>query len=286
VPVVVTGASGLVGAALVPLLPGAGAEVRAVVRDRRKAEPLREAGAKAAAVSLDDAETLAVVMDGAHTVCHLVGGLDLPDETYDEVNVGTTRLVLDAALEAKVARFVYLSYPGASPDSANAYLRAKGVAEALVRDSGLEHAILRATHVYGRGSTWLGAMASAARGRLSVVIGTGAQRLAPVFVEDVARTLAAADDRGTEVRATYGLQGPDEVTADELADLLAERLRRKLRVGPDATRRLARLTGRPASRTMLEVLAADSLADAPDAATEFGIDLTPLAAGLEASERG
>jgi uncharacterized protein YbjT (DUF2867 family) len=285
VPVVVTGASGFVARSLIPLLVGKGSEVRAVIRDRRAAEPLRALGAKVAVTGLRDQDTLEVVARDAHTVIHLAGGLDLPDaESYEAVNHLLTRSVVDASEEAGVKRFVLLSYPGASPRAENPYLRSKGRAEEAVRGGDFQHLVVRSTHVYGRGSRWLGEVASAARRPLAaVVLGSGAQRLAPVHVEDVARALVAADEREAGLVGTFGLQGPDEVTADELADVLAGRRRRKIHLSARAAQRSARLLGRPLSLAMLEILAADSLADAPDAAGEFGMDLTPLGPGLAAS---
>lgn len=284
-PVVVTGASGMVGRALVTLLAGGDGEVRAVIRDRTAGDPLRATGAKVAVCRLSDTETLATAMAGAHTVCHLAGGLDLPDErTYEDSNLRTTESTLEAAQEAGVTRFLLLSYPGASSDSANAYLRAKGLAEEAVRSSGLEHVILRSTHVYGRGSRWLEAQRQAARRPIAAtVIGRGTQRLAPVFVRDVVRALAAADDRAGRTAGTFAIQGPDEVTADELVDVLAGRRRRKVHLSPGAVRRLARLTMGPLSSTLVEILAADSLADGPDAAAEFGLEPTGLREGLASS---
>lgn len=283
-PVAVTGASGLVGRALVPRLAGRSVQVRAVVRDRAAADPLRQLGAKVAVTRLEDTETLATAMAGAHTVCHLAGGLDLPDEAaYLASNLGTTRSVLEAAEEAGVARVLFLSYPGASPGAANAYLRAKGMAEEAVRSAPFEHAILRCAHIYGPGSRWLDGMRQAARGRVAVVVGPGTQRLAPVFVADVVAALEAADDRAAEIGGTFGLQGPDVVTADRLTDLLAGRRRRKVHLSVALARRAARLRRGAMSETLLEVLAADSLADAPDAAAEFGLSRTSLADGLAAS---
>jgi uncharacterized protein YbjT (DUF2867 family) len=282
VPVVVTGANGSIGRALIPVLVERGGEVRAVVRSPDAADVLRSMGAKAAVSDLAHTETLSVVMRGAHTVCHLAGGLDLPgEEAYFEANLGTVRDCLEAATDAEVSRFLFVSNTGASPESSNAYLRAKALAEEAVRDSGLEHVVLRSTHVYGPGSAWLREMRTAARRPFAAAVaGTGGQRLAPVFVGDVAACLAAADDRAGAVSGTFGLQGPDVVTADELADLLAGRRRRKLHLGPEALRRGARLTGPRMSPTLAEILAADSLADAPDAAVEFGVKLTSLEVGL------
>jgi NADH dehydrogenase len=284
VPVVVTGASGGIGQVLVPMLAERG-EVRAVIRDRAAAEPLRAAGAKVAATDLAETATVVTAMAGAHTVIHLAGGLDLPDEpAYEAANLGTTRDALEAAGQASVVRFLLLSYPGASPDSPNAYLRTKGLAEEAVRDSGLEHLILRSTHVYGPRQRWLDEMrAAASRPVAATVVGTGRQRVAPSYVEDVARALVAGDDRAGAASGILALQGPDTLTADELVDRLAGRPRRKVHLAPGAASRAARLLGQRLSLTMLEVLAADSLADGPDAASELGIALTPFREGLAAS---
>jgi uncharacterized protein YbjT (DUF2867 family) len=284
VPVVVTGASGSVARALIPLLVEQGSEVRAVIRDRSRTDPLRHMGAKVAVCSLGHTDILEAVMDGAHTVVHLAGGLDVSGADaaveYEEANLLTTRWTLEAAAEARVTRFILLSYPGASADSPNAYLAAKGRAEDEVRESGLQHAIVRSTHVFGPGCRWLEEMAAAARQPVALVVGSGRQRIAPAFVGDVAAVLAAADDRQMEVRGTFGLQGPEVLTVDAFVDLLAGRPKRKLHLQPDAARRVARLFGRRPAPTLLEVLAADSLADAPDAAAEFGVPMTPLAEGL------
>lgn len=283
-PVVVTGASGYVGRALVSHLSERGGQVRAYVRRREVVDPLRALGAKVAVGSLLDAGTLATVMSDAHTVCHLAGGLALgSDAAYEEANLATTRAVLDAAEEAELRRVLFLSYPGADPGSGNAYLRTKGMAEQAVRASGREHVILRSTHVYGPGSRWLDEMRRAVSGRLATVLGTGRQRLAPVYISDVVAVLAGADDRDRVVSGTWGVQGPDEVTADDLADLLAGRPKRKAHVGPGMARLAGRLTGRRYSAAMLEILAADSLADAPDASSEFGVRATPLGDGLRSS---
>ena len=236
-----------------------------------------------AVTRLSDPARLAPAMDGAHTVCHLAGGLDLPDEqAYEESNYRTTADVLSSAREAGVQRFLFLSYPGASPAASNAYLRAKGLAEQAVRETGIPHVIIRATHVYGPGQRWFEQMRAAAiRPVAALVVGPGTQRIAPLFVEDLAAVLARADDRRDPVSGTFGLQGPNVVTADEVTDLLAGRPRRKLHLSAGTARRLGRLAGRRLSPTLLEILAADSLAESPDAAAEFGVRMRPLAEGLE-----
>jgi uncharacterized protein YbjT (DUF2867 family) len=283
-PVVVTGASGFIGRHSIPAFLKVSPEVRAYVRGRSAAPALRALGAKVAIGDITDLERLEVVMAGAHTVCHLLGGLNASDDgRYESEIVGTLLPVVEAARRAQVRRLLYLSYPGASPEASNPYLRAKGLAERAVQGSDLEFVVIRSTHVYGRGGEWLETLRKQALARPSVVVGTGRQVLAPVFVEDVAAILAKADDRERVASGIWGLQGPDRLTADQLADRLAGRARRKLHVAPRAAAFLGRLTGARYGPALLEVLANDSVADAPDAAEEFGLELTPLDEGLRQS---
>ncbi|MDQ3990916.1 MAG: NAD(P)H-binding protein [Actinomycetota bacterium] len=283
-PVVVTGANGQVGSALIPLLRERGSEVRAAVRRREVADAVRALGAKVAVGSLDDPAVVGPLLHDAHTVCHLAGGMAAPEEAYDRDIAGLTASVVDAATRAGVSRFLFLSYPGASPSSSNAYLRAKGMAEDVVARSGLAHATVRCTHVYGPGSAWLGRLQRNARRVIAPVLGTGRQRVAPVFVGDVAAVLAAADDRASPIEGTFGLQGPDVVTADELTDLLAGGRTPKVHLAPGS--RLTRMLAGDLSPSALAILAGDSLADAADAAAELGVARTPLRAGLAASGVG
>ena len=287
-PVVVTGADTPVGRALVPLLRERGSEVRATVRDMDAADPLRGLGAKVATNAASDPDTLRAVLDEAHTVCFPSEDLFLHDgRSYEESIVESTRTVLRVATKAKVRRVLFVSFPGATSSSPNDFLRSKGLAEDLVRDSGLEHAILRCTHIYGPGSPWVDFMVRVSRHRPAIVVGSGTQRIAPVFSVDVARALAAADDRAVPVSGTYGLQGPEEITANELADLFG---------GPGSPKRHVRPGPRPPDASLVErtlalnwsaaigdVLAADCLSDAPDATHEFGLERTSLTAGLRAS---
>jgi uncharacterized protein YbjT (DUF2867 family) len=287
-PVVVTGADSPVGRAVVPLLRERGSEVRATVRDPGDADHLRSLGAKVAVDALSDADTLRAVLDDAHTVCHLSEGLfPTAGESYEEAILESTRSLIETARKARVRRVLLVSYPGASSISNNDFLRNMGLAEEAVHDSGLEHAILRCTHLYGPGSPWLEFMIAASRRNPAVIVGDGSQRLAPIFSADVAGALAAADDRAQPVSDTYGLQGPEVISAGELADVLGAPGTPKRYVGPQMSEAdrstLQDALGVPLSRTIMEVLVADSLADARDAAPEFGLERTALVPGLATS---
>lgn len=283
-PVVVTGASGLIGPYAVRAFAKTSPQVRAYIRGAEQAEELRRLGAKVAIGRIDDVDNLEVVMTEAHTLCHLVGGLNpARAEEYEGSIVGSARFVLEAARRAGVQRVLYLSYPGASTEADNPYLRSKGEAEELVRTCGLEHVIIRSTLVYGPGGPWLRVLATLSRRHPAVVVGSGRQAVAPIFVGDVAAVLAAADDRDRVESGTWGLEGPDRRTADDLADILSGGHPRKLHLRPAAAARLGRLVGVRVTLAALELIALDSLADAPDASAEFGVPRTPLAEGLSRS---
>jgi uncharacterized protein YbjT (DUF2867 family) len=112
--VMVTGASGPLGHALIPRLLERD-EVRAAVRRPEAAAPLRAMGAKVTVGRLDDADALAEVLRRVYTVIHLVGGANQPDDdALLAANHGSVVTALAAAREAEVRRFVLVSVPGAS----------------------------------------------------------------------------------------------------------------------------------------------------------------------------
>jgi uncharacterized protein YbjT (DUF2867 family) len=282
--VLVAGASGVVGRALVPLLVSRD-EVRASVRRPEAADALRSAGAKVAVGSFDDAGSLAEIMKRVYTVIHLVGGPAQPDDdAVFAANHGSVMTALDAARESKVRRFIFVSAAGAALDAPNRYLRAKALAEEAVAASGLEFAIVRSTHAYGLGGLWFAATVEGASASPPFTIGDGSPSIAPVFVDDLAGVLAAADDRQGPLEGTWAIEGPDALTVSELVSLLGSDGAPPVPLSPtDAAAKLSDGLGIPFSRTAAELFALPSRADAPDASAEFGIPLTSLADGLRAT---
>jgi uncharacterized protein YbjT (DUF2867 family) len=273
VAILVTGAGGLVGRAAVAALLRQDVEhVRAVVRQPGQVVGLRRLGAKVALLDAADPDGLAAAMDGVFTACSLTGSLwSRPGADPYAAVVEPARVLLAAAGAAGVRRVVVCSPAavGTAAADANPHLAAKAEVERMVAASGLEHAILRCAHVLGPGGRLLELLAE---GAPVPVPGDGRQRVAPVWVGDVAAAIAAADD-AVELRVTWALAGPDEVAFDELADAVHGR--------PVAKRHLDGADGPRAGLTPAEVgvLAADSL---PDPALERppGLAATPLAETL------
>jgi uncharacterized protein YbjT (DUF2867 family) len=244
------------------MLVSRGGEVRASAPDRDRARVLRALGAKVAVGDPSGEDVLWPLLQDAHTLCHLAADPLAADGDTERINLKVVEAVLTAAAAAGIRRLLLLSSVGASPGSPNPTLRALGRAEALVSGAGLEHVILRTTHVVGEGSAWMILTALLARRRPPVVVGPGTQVMAPVLAEDVARVLVAADHRAEAVDGTLAAAGPERLTADRVADLIAGRTRRW-------KRHVDRVPG--LGDAAARILAADSLPDAPDACARFAV---------------
>jgi uncharacterized protein YbjT (DUF2867 family) len=279
--VMVTGASGVVGRAVVAAV-APDDEVRATVRRPEAADALRALGAKVTVRDVDATDALAEVLPRCHTLVHLVGGPNQPsaDELF-RANHGSTLVAIEAAKEVGVRRLILLSVPGADPQATHPYLRAKGLAEEAIRASGLSYAILRSTHVYGLGGLWFTATVEGALASPPFVPGPGTQALAPVYAADLGAAVAAIDDRRGELAGTWGLEGPDVVTADELCAYLRDDDEVPTHAdGQAAASRLSDLLGIPVDAVTASHFGLASRIDAGDAAGAFGFDRTALEEGI------
>jgi len=253
-PVLVTGATGLVGRALVARLVSEGGQVRAYVR--RDDSALRAAGAHVAIGAMDDVPRLEAALTRAHTIVHLIGGV-WPESgmSYDLLNRDSTEAAVIAAHAADVKRFIFLSFLGADPASPNEFLAAKGRAEAHIRAAPLEHAILRCAPIAeGLGET----LRRLGGGRGAGVPGRGTQRINPVSLADVVAAIVAADVRESSVKGTWELGGLGLMTMREAA----------ARYVPDA--RIVRAT-RLAPRALRDLYRRDLIADRSLAAAALGL---------------
>ena len=293
VTVMVTGASGLLGRAIVEALVLRD-EVRATVRRPEAGEPLRLLGAKVAVRPVEEPDELIEILPRVHTIVHLVGGVNQPsDEEILSANHGSTLATVAAAKEGRVRRLILLSVPGASIDHPHPFLRAKGLAEEVVVNSGLEYAVLRSSHTYGLGGLWFASTVIGAEH--GFVIGDGTQRLAPILADDVAKVVAAIDDRRDPIEGVWDLGGPETLTADEVFEIEGEGGTPAHLDPASAAERLSALLEIPVSIRATEFFAGANGTPTdpgvPDAAEAFGVTTSSFEEGLRSiaakvSERG
>lgn len=143
--------------------------------------------------------------------------------------VANTRILMSAAAEAGVRKVVHISVSNPSLESPLDYYAGKARTEELVRESGLQWAIVRPTLIFGPGDILINNIAWLLRRMPFFVIPElGLYRVQPVAGEDVAgiATWAAAQPENLTVDAA----GPEIMAYAELVQSVAIALRRRLRI--------------------------------------------------------
>jgi dihydroflavonol-4-reductase len=239
-PVLVTGASGFVGAAVVRALLARGRKVRALLRpqsDRRNVEGL---DVEMRLGTLEDAASLSAALEGCGALYHVAADYRLwvrDESQMMKANVDGTRSLMLAALERGIARVVYTSSvatlgiaseggvadettPSKLADMIGPYKRSKFMAEEVVRglvaERGLPAVIVNPSTPIGPRDvkpTPTGRMiVEAASGRMPAFVDTG---LNIVHVDDVAAGHLLAEEKGA-IGERYILGGENLTLAEIL----------------------------------------------------------------------
>jgi uncharacterized protein YbjT (DUF2867 family) len=217
--ILLTGASGTVGRALLPLLLESGHDVRALVRDprglgRHRVEVQIALGDLA---RLGDRHLQRQALRGADTVIHLAAAIrDEPHARVEELNGLATVRLLRAAERAGVKRFVFFSALGATDFQRTRFFRAKALAERAVAGSSLATTTFAPSIVYDPRDRWVRLMKRLALLPVLPISGSGRSAFQPIWAADVARCVLASMDREGE-HARYELAGPEVLSYDEIA---------------------------------------------------------------------
>ncbi|HEX3737148.1 MAG TPA: NAD-dependent epimerase/dehydratase family protein [Solirubrobacterales bacterium] len=243
--VFVTGGTGFIGGALVRQLRARGDDVVALVRTRSKATALEELGCTLVAGDLNDEPAIRSGMEGCDAAIHAAAVYEVgipagERRSMREANVGGTERVLGAALEAKIAKVVYVSTVGIfgntngqivdeSYEHQGEFLseyektkwEAHQVAKRLIGE-GLPCVIVQPGGVYGPGDT-------SSVGALLDQFLSGKMPLIPFpdlgmclsHVEDIAGGIILALDKGT-AGETYIISGPATTVREAIGVVAAE----------------------------------------------------------------
>jgi uncharacterized protein YbjT (DUF2867 family) len=292
--IVITGANGAVGTALIRYLsagaPLGAMRLRALVRSSARAQSLHALGAEIIVVDYRRPETLRDAVAGAEVVIHLVGAL-LPrrGETLAQANVETTRALVEAAISAGVKTCVSLSFPGADPASKNQYLASKGMAETLIQQAGFAGAIWRVPMILGIESAAVVQLRQMARAPLLPLVSGGAVRLQPIAEADVLAAIAWAIAVSPRPLRVLNLVGPETLTYAELLRRVGDRLGTRpwvLHIPKVAAWLSAYLAGAlvPSlgwNRTVFDILFNEHLADPAEVRAALPLTLTSVHAALD-----
>lgn len=222
--VLVVGSTGHVGSAVCRLIVEDGKPVRALVRsssDPERLEALRAAGVELARGDLREPATLESALAGVHTVVSTATAIAAPtaDNRLDNVDADGHAALVDAARQAGVRHFIFVSFSGGL--EIDTPLRsAKRGTERLLRESGMHFTILRPTAFM---EIWLTPLVGfdPAAGN-AVVFGSGAEPISYISAADVARICAMCVDNPAVHDRTIEIGGPEAVAPLEAVRIAEE----------------------------------------------------------------
>jgi len=283
--VLVTGGTGFVGPRVVRALSEKGHELKLLVRDLTRS---RELPGRPVVGEMTNSASLRTAVDGVDAVVHLVAIRQGSKEQFERVMEQGTRDLVAAAKDAGVGTFVLMSALGTDEGTKDLvpYYHAKWEEEQAVKGSGLEHVIFRPSFIFARDGGILPTFRKLAKMTpVTPIIGSGKQKIQPIWIDDVAAYFAAALDKPEARNHTFELGGPDAVTWNEfwqrLKGALGQR-RPSVHVPVGLMRINALVTERlpgniPLTRDLLTMLEhGDNVVRNDDAVQTFQLPLVPF----------
>jgi uncharacterized protein YbjT (DUF2867 family) len=222
-----TGATGQVGSALLDRLLAEGTPVRCLVRDPRRLGP-RRVRVQIALGDLADPPSFRNAMRGVDTVVHLAASIrDQRRGSIEELNGIATWRMVQAAERAGVERFVFCSALGASTHHRVRFFRAKALAEQAVRAAQLHAVVLSPSIVYAPGDRWLTLLERLALLPAMPVSGSGRALYQPIWVQDAAACVLGALRESGESPRSFELAGPQTLSHTDIVRLVLRSLGRR-----------------------------------------------------------
>jgi uncharacterized protein YbjT (DUF2867 family) len=213
---VVTGAFSYTGRHIAEALLARGRTVRTLTRKPDPSHPLATR-VEAAPLAFDD--SLERSLQGADTLYNTYWVRFERGPTFFTRAVANTTRLFQAAERAGVRRIVHISVANPDADSPFAYFRGKAQTEKALQVSGVSHAIVRPTLVFGPEDILVNNIAWGLRHLpIFLVAGDGRYEVQPVSVRDTARICVEAGARADDV--ILDAAGPQRWTFDDFVRLI------------------------------------------------------------------
>jgi uncharacterized protein YbjT (DUF2867 family) len=221
----VVGATGVLGGEICSRLAKAGKPVRGLVRSSsspERVDALRKAGVELATGDLTDRASLDAACRGVHTVYSTATAIQSRQEgnTLDRVDREGQASLVDAAREAGVGRFVFISFRG-RPDIDYPLQAAKRATAERLKKSGISWTIIEASMFM---EVWLGPhLGFDAKNAHARIFGKGDRKISWVSYRDVAALAIAAGESPAGENQVLEIGGPEALTPLEVVRIFEQR---------------------------------------------------------------
>jgi uncharacterized protein YbjT (DUF2867 family) len=222
--VLITGSTGFIGRELLKQLVDVGVEIRLLLRPSTFSPRLPKGVPFDVAISsLADYRGIRAACNGIETVIHLASSEHLGFRHYNpEMEIAGTQNLAEAATEAGVKRFIFLSHLGANPTSAYTVSRTKAIEEDAIRKSGIPFIIIRSSIVFGPEDHFTTRVATqlALLPFIYLVPGDGETLLQPLWVKDLTTAITWTLDDPKTLGQTYEVGGPEFLTYRQVLEMV------------------------------------------------------------------
>jgi uncharacterized protein YbjT (DUF2867 family) len=267
--ILVSGGTGFIGSVLIRHLSTLGYPVKLLIRPSQKGPALPKGiPLEVAVTSLTDEKGLRAAMKDVDAVYHLASAEQLGRKAeLTEVDIQGTQAVVNAAAQANIQRFFYVSHLGADRASAFPLLKAKAIAEHAIKSSGIPYTIFRSAVAFGEADHFTNGLAFLLKVSPYFVMlpNYGSTVLQPIWVEDLVRIMAWSLDIKETANQTFEVGGPEYLSFRDICRMITEAIqinRRFINVSPVFLNILTEMTEMwvpnfPTSVFWMDYLAAD-----------------------------
>ncbi len=281
--ILVTGGTGFIGRNLIRTLVQQGEQVRVLLRPSKTSPNFPKGIAIEVAVSsFSDQRSLRAALKDVDIVFHLAGA-----ERYgvkgnlNQIDVEGTSTLLRAAQDSKIKRFFYMSHHGADRGSAFPVLKAKGIAESWIINSGIPYTIFRTDAVFGPGDQFTVPLVRLLRISPGFILipGEGTALVQPLWIKDLITCLILSMDETKMINRMLAIGGIETLSYREILNMIMKETGIKrflLSVSPEFLRRTTLWVDQlypkfPVSIYWLDQLATDRITNLDTIPREFNL---------------
>ncbi len=229
--ILITGGTGFIGPVLIRHLTNLGYPVKLLIHPSKGSPNLPKGIPLEVALSgLRDKNGLRAAMKDVNIIYHLASAERLGrNAPLTEIDIQGAQSLVEAASQAGVDRFVFLSHLGADRASAFPLLKTKAIVEQNIRRSGMPYTIFRSAVAFGEGDHFTNGLAFLLKSSPFFVMlpEGGATLLQPIWVEDLVRVLTWSLEMPETVNQTIEIGGPEYLSFREICEIIMDAIQIK-----------------------------------------------------------
>ena len=226
--ILVTGGTGFIGQALIRQLIANGQQVRTLIRPSQETPRLpRGVPVDVVVSSFTDEKGVRAAMRDVNVVYHLVGGESRGSfANLSESDIHSTQVIAHTGIEAGLERLVYISHLGADRSSAYPVMKAKGLAENIIKTSGINYTIFRSGLVFGPGDHFTEDIKAVLQAYplYFVLPDKGYSQIQPIWVDDLVTCLIWSLQDPATKNQIIEIGGSENLSFRQIAEMIKQKI--------------------------------------------------------------